>query len=344
MSSPSKYGALKGKISAIKYKMLKKDDYNQMIKKDNIIDILNFLKKNTLYEEVLKDFKKEEVHRGDFEFYLKKGYLYEIKKMMKFMSFKEKKFYKSLFLRYEVEDLKIILRAVARKEEINLVRQNLLRINYYGLDYDELLKSKTVQQLVSKLHHKPYYPYLRNLEDEDEDRMEFHMEMNLETLYFRELVDKSKFLEKKDEKIIRDIIGVNVDLINLQFLYRAIKYYKITAEEILNYTIPLGKYMRINKLKSLAYTKTVEEFLKEIKTSKYSYIFKDDDLNIETNQLRFLASFLAKMSKKNTFTIAEVIEFIHFLEFEVKDIISIIEGVRYDIKKDELKDFIIRKI
>ncbi|MCT4585609.1 MAG: V-type ATPase subunit [Peptostreptococcaceae bacterium] len=343
MSSLSKYCALKGKISAIKRKMLKLNDYNEIIAKDNISDILNFLKKNTLYEEVLKDFEKKEVHRGDFEFYLKKGYLYEIKKMMKFMSYKEKKFYKALFLRYEVEDLKIILRAVAKSEELSLVEQNLLKISYYSLDYKDLLSSKSVQELVSKLKHKPYYPYLRNLEGEDENRMEFHMEMNLETLYFRELVEKSKLLNTTDRYIILDMIGVNVDLINLQFIYRAIKYYNITPEEILNYTIPLGKYMRINKLKKLAYIKTVDEFFREIKSSKYNYIFKDDDLKIEINQLSFFEMFLTKVSKKNPFTIAQIIEFIHLLEFEVRDIISIIEGVRYEIDKKELKKFIIKK-
>ncbi|WXR62326.1 V-type ATPase subunit [Peptostreptococcaceae bacterium AGR-M142] len=344
MSGLSKYSALKGKISAIKRKMLKISDYHEIIAKDNIVDILNFLKKNSLYKEVLKDFTKEEVHRGDFEFYLKKGYLYEIKKMMKFMSFKEKKFYKALFLRYEVEDLKIILRAVNRNEDINLVEKNLLKISYYSLDYNDLLSSNNIQSLVSKLKHKPYYPYLRNLEDEDENRMEFHMEMNLETLYFRELVDKTKFLSKKDQNIILDMIGVNVDLINLQFIYRAIKYYKITPEEILNYTIPLGKYMRINKLKKLVYIKTVSEFFREIKDSKYNYIFKDDDLKIEINQLSFLEMFLVKISRKNPFTIAQIIEFVHLLEFEVRDIISIIEGVRYEIDKNELKEFIIKKI
>jgi V/A-type H+-transporting ATPase subunit C len=49
-----------------------------------------------------------------------------------------------------------------------------------------------------------------------------------------------------------------------------------------------------------------------------------------------------KVNRNNRMNVAKLVSVLHFLEYEIRDIITIIEGIRYDVPVEEMKDFLIR--
>ena len=60
------------------------------------------------------------------------------------------------------------------------------------------------------------------------------------------------------------------------------------------------------------------------------------------NPYQYLYDMFKKANRDNRMNIAKLTSVLHFLEYEIRDIITIIEGIRYDVPVEAMKDFLIR--
>jgi len=65
---------------------------------------------------------------------------------------------------------------------------------------------------------------------------------------------------------------------------------------------------------------------------------------MERRTERYLYYQFANSFKKGKLDIASTMAYIHLLEYEVRDIISILEAKRYELSLNEAKEFLVRKI
>ena len=167
------------------------------------------------------------------------------------------------------------------------------------------------------------------------------MEMKLYFLYYQELMKKTKELDKKDQNIAKDIIGTVIDNINIQWVYRGNKYYKITPIEILIYVLPEGKKLSYARLKELCYTPNQETFEKTAKKYLGYDLFKEDnDIFLERTMDRHLHEHYLKQKGENH--IGTCLTYIYELILQIKDIVSITECIRYGYGEDEKRKYLIR--
>jgi len=115
----------------------------------------------------------------------------------------------------------------------------------------------------------------------------------------------------------------------------------------LNYTINIGYRLDFNLLKALCYAKSLEEFIRIVKSTRYGFMLKDDgttDIYMERRMERHIYFELKSIMRNNALSIISAFAFIVFLEFEVKDIISIIEAIRYKVPADQAYKYIVREL
>ena len=81
-----------------------------------------------------------------------------------------------------------------------------------------------------------------------------------------------------------------------------------------------------------------------ISSVKYTYpkIVAMKDIYIERKIYQYLYDMFKKANRDNRMNIAKLTSVLHFLEYEIRDIITIIEGIRYDVPVEAMKDFLIR--
>jgi V/A-type H+-transporting ATPase subunit C len=172
------------------------------------------------------------------------------------------------------------------------------------------------------------------------------MEMNIDRVYFSKLSNEiSKF--KGDEKPIFDILQMNIDFLNFQWIYRGRKFYHLSPEEVLNYTLPNGHYLNYDLLKELSYTNDENELFEIMSKTHYKKLFEHEqhtELFLERDMDRYLFKHFLKSERESSLNMITVVTFTHRLEFEMRDLFTMIEAKHYGVSSQELKEYLIRVI
>ncbi|MEA1974819.1 MAG: V-type ATPase subunit, partial [Bacillota bacterium] len=216
---------------------------------------------------------------------------------------------------------------------------------FSDINYELLSSSKNMDALIENLKQTKYYKILLNHKNA-ENRL-FYMEMSLDVLYFKELnKEMKKVLGDSKENTILEVLGKNSDLLNIQWIYRGLKSYKLLPEELLNYVLLTGYQFNYSDLKKLCYSKNIESLIEQIKKSKYGFLFQEGDFELlmERNVERYIYNLFRNIEKISTMNLNKSISYIHKLEYEMRDIFTIMEAVKYDFNPEELKKMLVRDL
>lgn len=344
MGNERRFAGINTKIRVLKSRLLKDEDYLNLMEMETVGEQVVYLRDNTVYHDLLEDLVDlEDIQQVESQLY--KYIIIQFEKIIKYFSNDYERFYRALMLRYEVEDLKVYLRAIGRQEEV-ASKIRFVKDNYYKIDVDKILKSKNLDEFIENLKGTIYYDALKPYKNEQDDKILFHMEMNLDRLYFRTLKMTSDNLGSVDRKLFEDILGENVDLLNIEWIYRGIKFYDLLPEELINYTLPYGSVFGYKEIKEMCYS-SKEKLIETVLNSPYALLFKEEkdiDLYMEINIKRYLYNKFTGIFKKGKLDLGISLAYIHLLEFEIKDIISILESKKYEISLQDTIGYLVRKI
>lgn len=348
MGNIRRFASINTKIKALEGKLLSKDDYRNLIAAGSVKEIAGYLKDNTAYFKVLKDVNVSNLQVDQLELFLKKYIVGQYEKLIHHFTDEYRKLFRTLFIRYEIEDLKLYLRAVNREEDLAAVKKLIVYSGSYSMiNYETLSTSKNLQELIDNLSETIYYNALKAYVNEDSQRRMFYMSMSLDRLYFKLLSEQIEKLSREDRNILKELLGKNVDLLNLQWIYRGLKFYRLSPEELVNYTMHYGYYLNYKRIKELCYTKNEDELISKMIDSKYGFLFDNRDtleVFMERRIERYLYFLFLDYRKREKMNIIESVVFMHLMEYEMRDIISIVEAVRYGMDKEDIKKFLVRKI
>lgn len=333
------YYALETKIATKKGHILNKNDWNKFIESDSVEQLVSHLKNNT---EFNKSFviSNDSFYRNDLEAILLRFKTLEVENLLHYFSGSYKEFIKTLLMEAEIQDLSLILRKIARGESLEEIENRFVHSRIYSnLPFQELTSSNSFDQAIQNLKGTMYYNGLSNLSKNDALTREFHMEMKMYLVFYRTLFEKATKLDKEDQRAVKEIAGLKIDLLNIQWIYRAKRYYNISAEEMFNYSLEGGKSIDLTQLKKLCYTKSTDEFAKLVHGYLGYDLFKD--LNDETDINIVIESYLFNFVKRKTYkNIGTIISFVFLLDTVINDLTSIIEGIKYKISKEKLKSYL----
>lgn len=343
MGSVIRFAAINTKIKVLEGQLLSEEQYSNLVEKKTYQEAIRYLKEETSYSEVLSNYNGEEIPVIEFQNLLKRNYTRNFEKIMHYFNGNYKKLLKVLFMRYVIEDLKVIIRCkyIGKKnEEIYPLLCAGGGLN--SLDYKKLVDAKDLQDFVEHLGGTSYYNYLQPLINKVNEEGLFRVETALDSLYFPYLRKYKSMLDAEDKKLLSNMIGTYSDLINLQWIIRGKTYYKLKPEIIFNYVIQGGLKFNQDELKRLCYAKDVNEILELIDKSPYKALFNEMGASLDRmdmNILLYFKKYFKSYKKQNRMNLALVLSYIEIASLEVRDIISIVENIRYGANGEEIKKF-----
>lgn len=347
MDNVTRFAAVNAKIKAMEGSFLKDEDYENLLRMETVIDVARYLKEKTAYSEVLASVEVENIHRGMLENLIKQNMVKNIDRMIHYFTGDYKDFIKTLYAKYEIEELKVIARAVYNGKDAADFKSSAFVGKYSGLDQHKVFQARNIRGIIYALEGSDFYKFLKPLLDGDFTENPFRFEMVMDMSYYTILQREWSKLSKRDKDILQHAQGIIADMLNLQWIYRGIKFYRLSPEELLNYTISISYRLNFNLLKELCYAPSLEEFFRIVKGTKYSFMFKGDettDIYMERRLERHTYFELKALIKNNNLSIISAFSFIIFLEFEARDIIAIVEAIRYKIPADQAHKYIVRKL
>lgn len=345
MNPFASYQAINTKLHARKRTLLSEAEWHKIAECQSVSQVVDFLKKRDGYRDVMAEYKANEFHRTDLEIVLDRYCVNEIEDMLHYFSGGYKEFFKTFLMEYEINDLEVILRSITSNDDMQEIDKVFTHSEKWAMaNYQKLLTCKNVQQFIEALRGTKYYAVLKTMTQEDSSKREFHMEMKLYMLLYSELINRASKLKPKDEMAARKLIGTKIDFLNAQWIYRALKYYDISPEEILIYSLPSGNKLSYRKLKILSYSRNINEFKKLAEKYLAYPLFKyNDDAFLDCHTDRYLYKFFKTMQKDNE-SIASSITYIYTLSIEVNDLIALTEGIRYTLPEAELSRYLVHTI
>lgn len=348
MDRNARYAAINTKVLSLMGGLLKEEDYKKMISLQSPWEIAKYLKENTVYSKYFEDKDVENMHRDEMERCLKEGLIDYVEKLLYYFNGSYRNFFKYFYMRYEINDIKRLARIIHIEKDYENLKSNLVFAGRYKyIDVDRMVKAKSIVELINALDGTIYYPYLKNLLDGDQYENLFRFEMSLDRAYFEIIESNIGKLDKSDIEAYYNLYGSLTDMSNLQWIYRGKRYYNLSSEEIFNYTVNRGYKFNYNKIKKLCYTNSIDDFVNLVQGTPYGFMFKGDskqDIYMERRMNRYMYYRIKSIKARAKMDISLVLAYLELIEFEIRDIISIIENVRYHMEYEEAVKYLIKAL
>lgn len=339
-----KYSSANAKARGLLGKLLSGDDYAELLNKKSVGEIAAYLKQNTVYKSLLADVNENLVHRGELEKLFSASLYGDFIKLSRFLGGNAKKFLDAAFLRYEVEDLKKLLRVVYTGRNSEVVRDSLVFLkNYSNLNYNKLTSSTDIPSLIGSLKKSEYYKVLSPFLNSAARQNYFDMEMSLDLHYFlRMLRLKDELLSGSDLKSVTHSLGLEIDILNILIIYRSKKLFNLPAETVIKYIIPHRYRLKKEELISLSESKDVHEFIYMVSKTRYAGIFKPEEEHLwDINSRNYMYRHNIIRLRSDYFNLGATMAYLHLKEVDIKNIITLIEGIRYKLPEQEIKSYLV---
>ena len=338
MGNVMTYSGITVKIRAMQAKLLKDGDYEQIASMRSVPEVTEFLKEKPAYEKYLEEMDSTLYHRGNVEKILYQSLFDDYSRIFRFGGPQQKQFLKTYWKRYEVDVINYCLRIVFNHYQIpfDLDYKKEYFDRYSQISIDALVTSKNVEQLVDNLAGTEYYEPLKKIREMETATL-FDYDMALELYYFTTLWKRQKRLLKgKELKLYARDCGTKIDLLNLQWVYRAKKYYHMLPPDIYSLTIPIHYRLSVKEYKTLVETPSLEEFLRQAENTWYArkYDFGDGRTMEQTYKDCLRHLYLADR-RKNPYSVASIYTFLYLKEEEIDKLTTALECIRYGLPRSE---------
>lgn len=336
--------AVLAKARSMYGKRLTVGDYNFLLECNSVSDIADYLKRKPRYENILASLSDNEIHRGKLEETLKIRFYGECATLCRYeITTLSSYFYKYIIGRAEIEYIMhfLILLSAHRTDEY-IYNIPLYLDKHSQTDIHALVDVKSYDDFLRVMKKTPYYNIFKKYEPHDEQIDLPSIENELYISLYRELFDIiDKQTHGKEKKELSEIFNSHINLINFDRILRMKKYYKLDSDQIEDKLLPFGTLTK-KQLGAMLSAGTSREIFSIMEGTHSGKRFKDLSYAY-TGEIpdRVLIKNCKKQIRFSLYPSIVMLSYLFISEREMKNLISIIEGVRYNISPDTIKSILI---
>ncbi|HSP96578.1 MAG TPA: V-type ATPase subunit [Candidatus Dormibacteraeota bacterium] len=236
----------------------------------------------------------------------------------------ERAFLHQLLLRHEVDNLKIVIRAVHRRLAWEEITSRLAPLpGIATVDPQRLATARDLRELADLLADSPYGRALRAAIAAVDRVGSFAAEIAIELDYYERLWAAVDTLQTADAARARALLGVVFDLLNLSWIARYRDALGLSPEEILNYTLRQGRWITTDLRRELAENPRTP-WAAALARTPYGELLAGADVRgfdaAVARLWRYLARQVQRMLASYPFHIGVPLGFVLVQEIEIRDL------------------------
>jgi len=345
MSGLGEYAFTNAKVRGMLSYLLTDSQLDSLVSAKGVEEFLQILK-NTAYYDIFKRLSPS-YDPKDIELEFVKDGIKKHKKIIKGMAGKPKKVAAMLLSRYEVSVLRNILRvwySHGQEKDLRYIYKDKI---YYDIPLTELANSKTIEEIIVLLDKTPYSKALINGRPAFKQKGSlFYLESALVIDYYKRLQDEINKLDRIDRRQASRLVGIEIDIENINWIIRFKQYYKMPSAELSSYIIPYGYRLAEPLVRNAYMSNDVISLIKSLSVKPYQDIFTLIDSVYNKENVFMLEIILWQLFLKETraglgkypFTISTVIAYLVLYRIEVKNIICLIYSKLYELDGKRIKE------
>ena len=338
--------AMAAKTKAIYAKRLKENDYNNLLAKKSVAEIASYLKNETYFKDSLEGINEKALHRGQLEVIIRNDLIHRLSRVLRYGDNRNESFYNIIVTRSEINLVITSIRALISNEyEALVVKLPIAIENQMCFDIKKMANCRSFEELLAILKGTPYYKIvikyqLTNMSDFDFVGLEEELQRHYYDMVMK-LVNYS-FKDKENKKAIEEIFYTEVELDNISKIYRLKKYFNAPQDKIKAMMTPIYLKLTKNDLEDLIDNVDADNIFDRLNKTAYKGYLKDTNFIFIEHTAEMIKN---NLNRKHLLFSSDsdlvLLTYMTLMDIEIKNIIEIIEGVRYNIPSEQIKRMLI---
>ncbi len=334
------YSGLTTKVRAMESHLIAPAEYEQIIHLSSVTDIVGYLQNHPAYHDIFDGVETTELHRGGLERLLMLSEYKSFAKLYNFSSIKGRRYLKLYFIKYETHLLKQFIREImdSRTVTLDINSLSLYFDRFSDINLKAVATATTLEEFIETLKGTKFYQPLKKVQAISDATL-FDYEICLDLFHFTTVWNgKNKYLSGKDLEVITELYGTTIDLLNLQWIYRAKKYYNITNADIYALIIPINHKLRKSQIKECVESDSIHSLPDMLRTTYYSnYSAYGEEVSLEQIYKMILDRKHNLSMRYNPYSLASVNNYLYCKHNEITKLITLTECIRYSYTPAEIR-------
>ena len=338
------YSGLSTKIRAMQSRLTTMDQFEEILQLADVQQVAAYLKRMPEYSSKWNSLDETTLHRGQIEKLLKKSIFQNFSRLYHFANPEQRKFLDLYSSRYEIRVLKEVMTNIFDHRTTDPVDVSPYRDffrHHSKIDVDRLTTCTTMEELINSLKGNEFYHPLCKIQ-EHENALLFDYGMALDLYYFTQIWNlKKKLFSGKDLEEITRTYGEKFDMLNLQFILRSKRYYKMEPAAIYAQLIPVNYKLKKEEITAMVEATSREEGEQIFNRTWYGRKYQQMNLiSMEELYNNMLRTVLEKEARKDPYSVAVLYSYLYHKEHEVNRLTIALECVRYQVDPDEAMRYV----
>ena len=340
MGQLAKYAFANAKIRAMRSYLLEPATFDLLIEAPDQYACLDILKK-TPYQAVVTGLPEQNITLAALEKEFVKYDLAIYRKVEGTLGSRiEREFVELLRQRYELEEIKVILRIWHHKLPVNWQDHVFPGRIVHDINFGQLVAAQHIEEFILLLDQTPYKSALLKARQIYKERnSSFYLEAALDVDYYERLIECIGRFSSVDRKVASRILGIEVDIENINWLIRLRKYYSLGIGEMLEWFIPGGQWVHKDSVRKHYTTDGLTKVVESVSLGPYARIkelAQDNVMLIENFLYEVLLREVNVALSGFPFTIGTVMGYLVLKQRETKNILSLLHAKEYGWHKEEI--------
>jgi V/A-type H+-transporting ATPase subunit C len=253
-----------------------------------------------------------------------------------------------LYHRYEVDNLKALMRGIERGTPWEQVRYVLFPLgSFTTLDAERLMEAEGVGTAVERLRDTPYYDTLSHaMKRYAAEGSLFPLEVALDLGYWRGLWRDVDRLKGTDRAQARRMVGSLLDATNLMWAVRYRINHNLSEEEIINYTLPFGYRVHDEDVRAIAAGADVAQVVTRVypDLEGVGELLKEpqDRLpQLEAQLQRYVVKECRTAFVGYPFHVGVPVAYLILTEFEIQDLTVLVEAKASQMPPERFRPYLL---
>ena len=336
-------GAVIAKARAMYGNRLFENNYNDLLRKQSVSEVAGYLKTQTNYAEVLSDVNENLIHRGQLENLLRRDLYEEYTRLIYFDQSINKDFMGFIIVKAEIDQILTSILNVSNGEPVGNFHLPLFFVKQLGFDVYRLFKASSIKDILETLENTPYHEIIKEYAADFSPYLYTKIAADLRRYYFSDIFSRiDKYVAKSSAPELNEFFMTMAELENITSIIRLKSYFNYTPDKIKPYMLPYFCKIKRVDIGALIEELSIDEVFKFLATTKYGNIFEDIKLGDYGKNAQFIRLKTCKRLIRVSQNMPSVmVAYVFLKEIEIKNIISIIEGIRYGTEPAAISEMLV---